>query len=59
MKSGNKDKAEGKYHEIKGKIKEEAGDLTNNRKREVEGKAEKNSGKVQGKVGEVKKNLGK
>ncbi len=59
MKSGNKDKAEGKYHEIKGKIKEEAGDLTDNRKLEVEGKAEKNSGKVQGKIGEAKKNFEK
>lgn len=55
MKSGNRDKAEGKLREIKGKIKEEAGDLTNNRQREAEGKAEKNAGKAQDKRGDVKK----
>lgn len=55
MKSGNQDKTEGKMREIKGKIKEEAGDLTGNRQREAEGKAEKNAGKAQGKRGEVKK----
>lgn len=55
----NRDKAEGKFHEAKGKVKEEAGDLTDNPKREAEGKAEKNSGKAQGRIGEVKKVLGK
>jgi len=30
MKPSTKDKAEGKFHEIKGKIKEKAGQLTNN-----------------------------
>ena len=59
MKSGNRDKAEGKFHEIKGKVKEEAGDITNNPKREVEGIKEKTSGKAQSKRGEVKKVVGR
>ena len=59
MKSGNRDKAEGKFHEIKGKMKEKAGKLTDNPKREIEGVDEKIAGKAQGKTGEVKKALGK
>ena len=31
MKPSTKDKAEGKFHEVKGKVKEKAGQLTNNR----------------------------
>jgi len=54
MKSSTKDKAEGKYHEVKGKIKEMAGDLTDNSKLETEGTTEKIAGKVQQKIGEVK-----
>jgi len=30
VKPSTKDKAEGKFHEMKGKIKEKAGQLTNN-----------------------------
>jgi uncharacterized protein YjbJ (UPF0337 family) len=55
MKSSTKDQAEGKYHEVKGKIKEMAGELTDNPKLEAEGTSEKLAGKVQGKIGEVKK----
>ena len=58
MKSGNRDKAEGALHEVKGKIKEVAGKVTDNPKLEAEGTAEKISGKVQGKVGDVKKVFG-
>jgi len=54
MKSSTKDQAEGKYHEVKGKIKEMAGDLTDNPKLEAEGTTEKIAGKVQKKIGEVK-----
>ena len=59
MKSGNRDKAEGALHKVKGKTKEVAGKLTDNPKLRAEGTAEKIAGKVQGKVGEVKKDLGK
>jgi uncharacterized protein YjbJ (UPF0337 family) len=54
MKSSTKDKAEGKYHEVKGKIKEMAGELTDNPELEAEGATEKIAGKVQKKIGEVK-----
>lgn len=57
MKSGNRDKAEGVFHKVKGKFKEMAGKLSDNPKLEAEGKSEKISGKVQGKVGDVKKVL--
>ena len=59
MKSSVRDKAEGTFHEAKGKVKEVAGKLTDNPALESKGKAEKLAGKVQGKVGEVKKVLGK
>ena len=54
MKSSTKDKAEGQYHEAKGKIKEMAGELTDNPELEAEGATEKIAGKVQKKIGEVK-----
>jgi uncharacterized protein YjbJ (UPF0337 family) len=59
MKSSAKDKAEGKFHEVKGKAKEVAGKLSDNPKLEAEGTGEKIAGKVQGKLGQVKKVLGK
>ncbi len=55
MKSGNRDKAEGKFHEVKGKAKEMAGKLSDNPKLEGEGAGEKLAGKVQKKIGQVKK----
>jgi len=54
MKSSIRDKAEGKFHEVKGKVKEVAGDLTDNPELEAEGTAEKIAGKFQEKVGQVK-----
>jgi uncharacterized protein YjbJ (UPF0337 family) len=59
MKSSTKDQAEGKFHQIKGKIKEVAGELSDNPKLEAEGAGEKIAGKVQEKIGEVKKVWGK
>ena len=50
MKSSTKDQAKGKFHEVKGKIKEVAGDLTDNPKLEAEGMTEKITGKVQGNI---------
>ena len=58
MKSSTKDKAEGKFHEAKGKVKEVTGKITGNPKLEGKGKAEKIAGKVQEKIGEVEKVLG-
>jgi uncharacterized protein YjbJ (UPF0337 family) len=59
MKSGAKDQAEGKFHKVKGKLKEIAGDFSDNPKLKSEGTEEKISGKVQEKIGQVKKVLGK
>jgi len=58
MKPSTKDQAEGKFHEVKGKIKEKAGKATNNPNLEHEGTNEKTAGKVQNKVGQVEKVLG-
>ena len=58
MKSSMKDKVEGTFHEAKGKVKEVAGEITDNPKLEAKGKSEKIAGKVQEKIGQVKKVLG-
>ena len=49
MKSSNRDKAEGTFHEAKGNVKEMAGKITDNPKLEAKSKAENIAGKVQGK----------
>lgn len=59
MKSSIRDKAEGTLHEVKGKVKEVAGRMTDNPKLTAEGKVEKIAGKVQGKIGQAKKIFGK
>ncbi|MHB8910615.1 MAG: CsbD family protein [Syntrophales bacterium] len=59
MKSGTEDQAEGQFLKIKGRLKEIAGDLSDNPKLEAEGTGEKLAGTVQEKIGEVKKVLGK
>jgi len=43
---------------VKGKVKEKAGQVTNNSDLEAEGKAEHNAGKVEKKVGRSKKSSG-
>lgn len=59
MKSSIKDKADGTLHELKGKVKEVAGKLTDNPKLQAEGAGEKIAGKVQRKIGQAEKVLGK
>jgi len=59
MKSSTRDKAEGTFHEVKGKVKEVAGKLSDNPKLQAEGTVEKIAGKVHEKIGQVKKVLGK
>lgn len=59
MKSSIRDQAEGKFHEVKGAVKEIAGKLSDNPKLKAKGTVEKIAGKVQGKIGQVKKVLGK
>ena len=59
MKSSIRDKTEGKFHKVKGKLKEFAGELSHNSKLEVAGTYEKTAGIVQEKIGQIKKALGK
>ena len=59
MKSSTENEIAGKVHEVKGKIKEKVGQLTNDPDLEAEGIGEKIGGKVQKKIGQVKKVLGK
>jgi len=59
MKSSTRDVAEGKLHQVKGKIKEIAGKISMNPDLEAEGQDESLSGKAQEKIGQVKKVVGK
>jgi uncharacterized protein YjbJ (UPF0337 family) len=59
MKSGVRDEAEGKWNKVKGKVKEIAGQLSDDPNLEAEGTNEKIAGKVQEKIGQVKKVVGK
>jgi uncharacterized protein YjbJ (UPF0337 family) len=59
MKSSKRDKTEGKFHQMKGKIKEFTGEISDNPKLEAEGTYENIAGKVQEKIGHVKKVFGK
>jgi len=59
MKSSTQDEAEGKWHKVKGKIKEIAGKVSMNHDLEAEGKRESRTGNVQEKIGEIKKVVGK
>ena len=55
MKDSTKDQAEGKYHEVKGKVKEKVGRATNNPNMVEDGQDENVAGKVQKKGGQVDK----
>ncbi len=57
MKSAENDKVKGTFHQLKGKVKEIAGKVTDNPKLQAKGVAEKTAGKLQKKIGEVKKVL--
>jgi len=58
MKPSTKDQAEGKLHEVKGKLKEQAGKLILDPRLAAEGKDEKHIGQLQQKIGQVEQLLG-
>jgi uncharacterized protein YjbJ (UPF0337 family) len=58
MKPSTEDKTTGTLHEVKGAIKQKAGEITNNPNLEADGIAEKNVGKVQHVVGKIEKAVG-
>jgi uncharacterized protein YjbJ (UPF0337 family) len=49
----NKNEVEGKGKQVKGKVREEVGKLTNNKKEQVKGKVEQAEGKVREAVGKA------
>ena len=55
MKRSTEDQTKGAAHEVKGKIKEKVGQLTNNSKLEGEGIGEEIAGKIQKKIGQLEK----
>jgi len=59
MKTSFRDNVEGTFHEVKGKVKEIAGKVTDNPKLEAQGIGEEIAGKVQIKIGQAKKFIGK
>jgi len=54
MKPSTKDKLKGKLHEVKGKVKEKAGQVINDPDLQSEGQSENLAGKVQKKIGQIK-----
>jgi uncharacterized protein YjbJ (UPF0337 family) len=59
MEPSTKDEIAGRVHELKGTIREKAGELTNDPDLEGEGIVEKIAGKIQKKIGEVEKAMEK
>ena len=55
MKPSTKDQVEGTFHEVKGTMKERAGQIIKSRHLTNEGRAEKVAGTIQKKVGQVEK----
>ncbi len=58
MKPSTTDQVQGTIHEIKGDVKEKAGQITGNPDLTNEGQAEKIAGTVQKKVGQIEKVVG-
>jgi uncharacterized protein YjbJ (UPF0337 family) len=55
MKQSTKDKARGRFHELKGKVKEKVGGATNNPRLQAAGLGEKFAGKIQKAIGRAEK----
>jgi len=55
MKPSTKDRIEGMLHEMKGKVKEKAGQVANRPNLRAEGQAEKVAGKIQKKAGQIER----
>jgi uncharacterized protein YjbJ (UPF0337 family) len=55
MKTSVTDQIKGKFHEVKGNVKEKAGQVINDPNLEAEGQGEKLAGKIQKKIGQIEK----
>ena len=58
MKPSTQDETAGKLHELKGAVRQKAGEVTKNPNLEADGMAEKNAGKVQNVIGKIEKAVG-
>lgn len=58
MSTPNKDEVEGKFEDLKGKVKEGVGNLTGNRELEAEGEADQVEGQTQETWGKFKRGVG-
>jgi uncharacterized protein YjbJ (UPF0337 family) len=54
---GNEQQNEGQWDQLKGKVKEGVGDVTDNEKMEYEGKWDQTKGKVEEGVGNVRQDI--
>lgn len=54
----NRDELEGKVDEVKGRIKKEVGEATDDERLYDEGVADETSGKVQGGIGKARRKVG-
>jgi uncharacterized protein YjbJ (UPF0337 family) len=59
MKQSTTDQAAGTLHEVKGRVKEKAGQIANDPDLAAEGQAERIGGTVQKKIGQIEKVLEK
>jgi uncharacterized protein YjbJ (UPF0337 family) len=55
MKQSTTDQAAGKLHELKGAVKEKAGQIANNPDLAADGQAERVVGTIQKKIGQIEK----
>ena len=53
MKTSTKDKAKGKFHQLKGALKSKVGGITNNRRLQAQGAVEKVAGILEVKLGKA------
>jgi uncharacterized protein YjbJ (UPF0337 family) len=59
MKPSTNDQLEGKFHEVKGAVKEKVGQVANDPDLEADGQDEKLTGKIQKKIGQIENVLEK
>jgi uncharacterized protein YjbJ (UPF0337 family) len=59
MKRSTKDTAKGRFHELKGRVKEKVGGATNNPRLKARGLGEKFAGKIQQAIGQAEKAIEK
>jgi len=54
MKTSTKDRIQGKFHEVKGKVREKAGQVVNDSDLKAKGHSENVAGKIQKKIGQIR-----